>query len=406
MVMKDHWRFPARLRMVLAVTAVSALLVGGVKAISDYTTPGSGFSTIATGAADPTGPTGGPGSGPGGMNGSQFQPPGLPPQMPDYQGGINQPPLDQNNGISIYNSGNPQAPQQASGQQGAQQPQQGWDQPAHGTQIPDYQTNPGYTQGPGKPNPDYQAPQQGNQVQQSQQGDQQPASQAPTQTQAPTQSQAPTETQGPGQQDGNQSDSDKLEKHEGDNDKSPECPGNVTETPSGVEVKNADPFRNHGRDSNSVINRELKYSVDTKWSPEFNKAMDAWKKFAGDKIKFTEIPKSIQTEATLVIQDQQDVSGNEWKSGNSWVNAMWTHLTPPKIIWTFYLVTDHILTNAPIFEELTESERISTFGHEIGHALGMDHSCENTLMYYQVLPLYPPEAPTAIDKAIFNIIWP
>ncbi|SKG62381.1 Uncharacterised protein [Mycobacteroides abscessus subsp. massiliense] len=86
MVMKDHWRFSAYLRGVLAVTAVGALLVGGVKVISDYTTPGSGFSIIATGAADPTGPTGGPGSGPGGMNGSQFQPPGLPPQMPDYQG--------------------------------------------------------------------------------------------------------------------------------------------------------------------------------------------------------------------------------------------------------------------------------------------------------------------------------
>ncbi|MBV0919354.1 matrixin family protein [Mycobacteroides chelonae] len=339
------------------------------------------------------------------MNGGQFQPPGLPPQMPDYQGGINQPPLNQDNGISIYNTGAPQqVGQQAPGQQDGQQPES--QQPQHGTQIPDYQTATPYTQGPGKANPDYQAPQQGNQAQQPQQGNQQPASQAPTQTQVPTQSQPPTETQGPGQQDGNQSDSDKMEKHEGDNDKSKECPGNVTETPNSVEVKNADPFRNHGRDSNSVVNRELKYSVDTKWSSEFNKAMDAWKKFAGDKIKFTEVPKSNQVEATLVIQDQQDVSGNEWKSGNSWVNAMWTHLTPPKIIWTFYLVTDHILTNAPIFEELTESERISTFGHEIGHALGMDHSCENTLMYYQVLPLYPPEAPTAIDKAIFNIIWP
>lgn len=139
--------------------------------------PGSGFSTIATVAADPTGPTGGPGSGPGGMNGSQFQPPGLPPQQPDYQGGINQPPLDQNSGISIYNSGSPQAPQQVPGQQAGQQPQQA-QQPAHGTQMPDYQTATPYTQGPGKANPDYQAPQQGNQAQQPQQG-QQPQQQQP-----------------------------------------------------------------------------------------------------------------------------------------------------------------------------------------------------------------------------------
>lgn len=125
------------------------------------------------------------------MNGGAFQPPGLPPQMPDYQGGINQPPLDQNSGISIYNTGSPGA-QQVPGQQGAQQPQQGWDQPAHGTQPPNYSTAPGYTQGPGKPNPDYQAPQQGPQQQQAPQQGQQPQqqpSQAPTQTQQPEQPQ-------------------------------------------------------------------------------------------------------------------------------------------------------------------------------------------------------------------------
>ncbi|MFP9048460.1 hypothetical protein, partial [Enterococcus faecalis] len=79
------------------------------------------------------------GSGSYGPDASQFQPPQMPGQMPDYQGGINQPPLDQNNGISIYNSGSPQAPQQVPGQQAGQQPQQA-QQPAHGTQIPDYQT--------------------------------------------------------------------------------------------------------------------------------------------------------------------------------------------------------------------------------------------------------------------------
>ncbi|MFT8180566.1 hypothetical protein ACLXNF_23565 [Mycobacteroides chelonae] len=192
MVMSDRWRIPPGMRRTSAVVAIAALAIGGVKIASDHTMPGGGFPTVQTAAADPTGPTGGPG-GDGGMNGSQFQPPSVPNSMPDYQGGINQPPLDQNSGISIYNTGSPGA-QQVPGQQGAQQPQQSWDQPAHGTQIPDYQTNPGYTQGPGTPNPDYQAPQQqspqqGNQPQQgqqSQQNNQQP-SQAPTQTQQPSQ---------------------------------------------------------------------------------------------------------------------------------------------------------------------------------------------------------------------------
>ncbi|MEU9806007.1 hypothetical protein [Mycobacterium sp. NPDC050853] len=107
--------------------------------------------------------------------GSQFQPPQMPGQMPDYQGG-NQPPLNQDNGISIYNTGAQGAPQQG-GQQGAQQ-QPGNQQPQHGSQIPDYQTATPYTQGPGQANPDYQAPQQNS----PQQG-QQPQQQQPNQQQ-------------------------------------------------------------------------------------------------------------------------------------------------------------------------------------------------------------------------------
>ncbi|WP_025089277.1 hypothetical protein [Mycobacteroides abscessus] len=176
MVMKDRWAMSAGLRRASALAAIVAMAVGGAKVVDDHTLPGSGFSAVATVAADPTGPTGG-GMGPGGMNGSQFQPPQMPSSMPDYQGGNNQPPLDQNNGISIYNSGSPQAPQQVPGQQAGQQPQQA-QQPAHGTQIPDYQTATPYTQGPGKPNPDYQAPQQ-NSPQQPQQGQQPQQQQQP-----------------------------------------------------------------------------------------------------------------------------------------------------------------------------------------------------------------------------------
>jgi len=130
---------PSGLRRASALVAIVALAVGGAKVVDDHTLPGSGFSAVATVAADPTGPPGPTGGMDGGMNGSQFQPPQMPSSMPDYQGGNNQPPLDQNSGISIYNSGNPQAPQQVPGQQAGQQPQQA-QQPAHGSQVPDYQT--------------------------------------------------------------------------------------------------------------------------------------------------------------------------------------------------------------------------------------------------------------------------
>ncbi|CPX11969.1 hypothetical protein [Mycobacteroides abscessus] len=105
---------------------------------------------------------GGSNGGSYGPDASQFQPPQMPSQMPDYQGGINQPPLDQNGSISIYNT---QAPSISNnGSSGQQGPQQSWDQPAHGTQIPDYQNATPYTQGPGMPNPDFNPGSQGGQA--------------------------------------------------------------------------------------------------------------------------------------------------------------------------------------------------------------------------------------------------
>ncbi|MGC7194333.1 hypothetical protein RA997_22520, partial [Mycobacteroides abscessus subsp. abscessus] len=129
---------------------------------------------------------GGSSGGSYGPDASQFQPPQMPNQMPDYQGGINQPPLDQNSSISIYNTQAPSVSNNgSSGSSGQQGPQQSWDQPAHGTQIPDYQTATPYTQGPGRPNPDFNPGSQGGQpnqgaqhpVQQPQQASQQPPQQ-------------------------------------------------------------------------------------------------------------------------------------------------------------------------------------------------------------------------------------
>ncbi|WP_336513289.1 YIP1 family protein [Mycobacteroides franklinii] len=145
-----------------------------------------------------------------GPDASQFQPPQMPNQMPDYQGGnygSNQAPLDQNSGISIYNTQAPSVSnngvQGSSGQQG---PQQGWDQPAHGTQIPDYQNATPYTQGPGKPNPDFNGGQAnpGSQGGQSNQGVQQPAQQPQQAPEQPSQQDA-------GQQPNQSSDQQKID---------------------------------------------------------------------------------------------------------------------------------------------------------------------------------------------------
>ncbi|WP_412457909.1 toxin glutamine deamidase domain-containing protein [Mycobacteroides chelonae] len=100
---------------------------------------------------------------PGG--GQMFQPPSQGgQQMPDYQGGNNRAPMDQNGSVSIYNTQVPSVSNNGTSGSNAQQgPQQGWDQPAHGTQIPDYQNATPYTQGPGRPNPDFNPGSQGAQ---------------------------------------------------------------------------------------------------------------------------------------------------------------------------------------------------------------------------------------------------
>lgn len=74
MVVSAHWRMPPGLRQTPTVVATAGLSVDGAKIISDRAIPGRGPLSK------------------------------LPPQMPDCQGGINQPPLDQNPGISIYNT--------------------------------------------------------------------------------------------------------------------------------------------------------------------------------------------------------------------------------------------------------------------------------------------------------------
>ncbi|MBL3735119.1 hypothetical protein [Mycobacteroides abscessus] len=154
---------------------------------------------------------GGSNGGSYGPDASQFQPPQMPGQMPDYQGGINQPALDQNSSISIYNTQAPSVSnngvQGSSGQQG---PQQGWDQPAHGTQIPDYQNATPYTQGPGRPNPDFNPGSQGGQANQGAQSGNQGAQQQPPQNQLP-QNNTGRQTPQQNSEQPNQSDQQKID---------------------------------------------------------------------------------------------------------------------------------------------------------------------------------------------------
>ncbi|SIJ95547.1 hypothetical protein LK468_09815 [Mycobacteroides abscessus] len=206
-------------------TPIGQIYAGaGVLALIGFSATAFGLATFssylpqnaATASADPCGDRcggGGNGQGSYGPDTGNFQPPQMPGQQPDYQGGINQPPLDQNSGISIYNEGPGQGGQQIP--QTNMGPQTSGQRAAHGEPLPNYgpwqpdaqppaqapvQQAP-VQQAPQAPQQPAQAPQNPAGQQPAQQAPQQPAPQAPQQPagQQPAQQNPPQQGQ-PGQQ--------------------------------------------------------------------------------------------------------------------------------------------------------------------------------------------------------------
>lgn len=135
------------LRRASSTAAVLAVLAAAIGVPVMSPQPDSGTNPVlAIARADcPPDCGGGPGNGgmpsgpPGG--GTEFVPPSI-PAMPSYDPGRGQPPLDQNNGISIYNSTAPQPSQAAQPSQAPVQNQDGsYNRAANGEQQP-LQHNP------------------------------------------------------------------------------------------------------------------------------------------------------------------------------------------------------------------------------------------------------------------------
>ncbi|WP_235660074.1 hypothetical protein [Mycobacteroides abscessus] len=148
---KTHWlaidsthRVLRRASGTVAVLAVMAAAIG-VPVITPE--PTSGTNPVLAIARADCPPDCGPGGGgtptgpPGG--GTEFVPPSM-PAMPAYEPGRGQPPLDQNNSISIYNSAAPQPSQAAQPSQTRAENQNGsYGRAANGEQQPiNYQRAP------------------------------------------------------------------------------------------------------------------------------------------------------------------------------------------------------------------------------------------------------------------------
>ncbi|SIL16161.1 ribonuclease [Mycobacteroides abscessus subsp. abscessus] len=141
-------RLPCRTSSAVAILAVVAAAIAA-SITAPEPTSGSALMVIAIARADcppDCGPGGGTPSGPLG-GGTEFIPPSV-PSVPSYEPGRGQPPMDQNNGISIYNSAAPQPSQPAQPSQQPVQNQDGsYNRAANGEQQPINYNNAPNSQG-------------------------------------------------------------------------------------------------------------------------------------------------------------------------------------------------------------------------------------------------------------------
>ncbi|MBA0046189.1 hypothetical protein [Mycobacteroides sp. LB1] len=383
-------RTPVGIRRALAAIAVTAVAIAGWHLNINATT-GIGVLGLPAAIAEPTGPPG-PTGGMTDGGGSQFQPPQMPASQPEYQGGNNLPPLDQNSGINIYNSGAPQAGQQA----GGQQPQQGGQQPQHGTQPPGYQTATPYTQGPGQANPEYQAPQQGNQPQQPQQGNQ---PQQPSQTPPPTQTGQPTQTERAPEPRSENSNDETSQKENGKNNTDQQCDvGFLSLAMSGAPLPGAGslPAANFselytlsysgvtGPPGGKVLNVDTS-ALQGRQLDAANTAIAAWKA-AQHAVSIVNAP----GEGAIKFLSL-DLGLNTLPDGGT-------------VIGQYKQLSNVIELNSAWLPTAAQDKVVSNIVHEMGHALGLAHSCPTTVMNANIAPS-PPTAPTPMDIAVVRQRW-
>ncbi|MDO3013278.1 matrixin family metalloprotease [Mycobacteroides abscessus subsp. abscessus] len=405
-----------------AAVAVGALIAAGVVVtLSDRGVWGPVAIPRAEAQPAPTGATGG-GSG-GGFGAPPF--PLQPPGMPDGPGGYSNgyyPAPDQSWGINIYETG-PQAPAGSQGgyYQAPNYPQQQL-QPANGTQPPDYdaplQPQPNQTVPRASSLPQRQQPAEQPSQPAQQQAPQQHSPQPVTQQPSPEPSQQPVTPQSsapaqPGQgnngsSNNGQQNSDNA-KDEGDDDRSDKCPGNVSPLYANDNVDSAETKPMTVKDPSPFIADKGMGQVRSRWggkteltfhvadgTPDvyakaFREAAKRWNA-AQNKVDVHEVGPTAWydiygPDVTFKVADADPPKGANGgpiagRAEGDAITLFSQTVAPPK--------------DPKGVEQLT-----GVLGHEIGHALGLDHSCKGAIMYYR-MGGFMATTPTPLDVAILN----
>ncbi|MUM16137.1 hypothetical protein BI330_07120 [Mycobacterium sp. CBMA 623] len=310
--------------------------------------------------------------------------------MPNYDTGRGYPAPDQSNGVSIYNTPGQSAPDQGGhGSGNASQPQP-WDRAANGEQTPaDRQPLP-YSQAPSQPNPEYRPPAQ--QPPQAQPGNPQQGHPSPQQ-----QDSAPHD---PSESDPQREPDDNADYiRENGKDNTPEqCKQGFAELAAGQPLSDFEMLYTLGSDHVQKITMGILQSNVLVYQSTLNgipadalsDAISQWNgALSGARIS----PKTNANGSSPIMTIRGE------KQGNNGITASVSR--DP--------VAPELIINESYFSQFSDAEQKSkltqTFLHELGHALGLAHSCPGTVMHNAQDSLANYSLST-MDVTVANRLWP